>query len=263
MNRSNGTRVLVVDDDHATQGLAGAFLERQGYEVRLASNGAVGLEQAITFRPEVVLFDFWMPVADGRALVQGIREVVRTRVGLACMSATPEVEDWCTRVGVSAFVRKPFTATVLCDAVGRALDDARTSSMRIRAAEGPTPSSRPTRVERAERAVLLVGRGVRPRGVRAQLRDATPPVQVAAVESAGDAVRALASISVDAIAVCGDGPATDDPDLDELIAESAILKLPLLLADGARALTAGAATAQIVDDPSAIAERVRALLVPR
>lgn len=260
MNRSNGTRVLVVDDDHATQGLAGAYLERQGYEVRLASNGAVGLEQAITFRPEVVLFDFWMPVADGRALVQGIREVVRTRVGLACMSATPEVEDWCTRVGVSAFVHKPFTASVLCEAVGRALDEARTSSMRIRAAEGPTPSSRP---RAPERAVLLVGRGARPRGVRAQLRDATPPVQVAAVESAADALRALASISVDAIAVCGDGPATDDPDLEDLIAESAIRKLPLLLADGARVVGEGATSTQLVDDPSAIAERVRALLAPR
>jgi CheY-like chemotaxis protein len=262
MNRSNGTRVLVVDDDHTTQGLAGAFLERQGYEVRLASNGAVGLEQAITFRPEVVLFDFWMPVADGRALVQGIREVVRTRVGLACMSATPEVEDWCTRVGVSAFVRKPFTASVLCEAVGRALDEARTSSMRIRAAEAPTPSSR-MRVERAERAVLLVGCGARPKGVRAQLRDATPPVQVAAVDGAGDALRALASISVDAIAVCGDGAATDDPDLPDLIAESAIRKLPILLADGARVVTEGAATAQIIDDPVMIAERVRALLMPR
>lgn len=263
MNRSNGTRVLVVDDDHATQGLAGAYLEKQGYEVRLASNGAVGLEQAITFRPEVVLFDFWMPVADGRALVQGIREVVRTRVGLACMSATPEVEDWCSRVGVAAFVRKPFTATVLCEAVGRALDDVRTSSsMRLRAADAPTPSSR-MRALRAERAVLLVGRGARPKAVRAQLRDSTPPVQVAAVDGAADALRALASITVEAIAVCGDGAATDDPDLEDLIAESAIRKLPILLADGARAVTEGAATAQIVDDPGAIAERVRALLMPR
>src|SRR3954469_17903581 len=102
-------RVLVVEDDARLLAATSKVLERQGFEVQGATNGALGLEHVITFRPEVVVFDFWMPVADGRELLQGIREVYRERVGLVVTADTPEVEDWCTRVGVTQFVRTPYS----------------------------------------------------------------------------------------------------------------------------------------------------------
>ncbi len=253
MEDAASAKVLVIEDDRAVQNLAGSLLSSRGYEVRCASNGAVGLEQAITFRPEVILFDFWMPVADGRALVQGLREVVKTRVGLACMSATPEVEDWCARIGVSAFVRKPFTATELCKAVDRALEDVRASVPSLRVVAEVAPTSRP----RADRTVLLVGRGARPPEVRASLRAQTSPMQVAGVDSASDALRVLASIAIDAVAVCGDSP-DEDPDVEELVAEGIARKLPVLVADGVRA--AGDDSGAL-DAPRSIAERLRALAV--
>jgi CheY-like chemotaxis protein len=258
MNSASATKVLVVEDDPEIQALAEAMLGGRGYDVRLASNGAVGLEQVLTFRPEVVLFDFWMPVADGRALVQGVREVARARVGLACMSATPEVSDWCARVGVSAFVLKPFTGEELCDAVGRALEEARASSVRMRAAEPTSPSSRPRR----DRAVLLVGGGAPAREVRARLREGTPLVQVAAVESPDDAVRVLGSISVDAIAICGDGPLGTPDAMERLLAEGEARKLPVLHDEGDAGHAAGE-DRTLADRARDLAARLRAILSPR
>ena len=222
MGDESGVRVLVVDDDGASLEATRTMLSVSGYDVRGANNGAVGLEEVLTFRPEVVVFDFWMPVADGRELLQGIREVARGRLGLVAMSGTPEVEDWCTRVGVSQFVRKPFARPELVEAVKRALDEARTASVRSR-----VPSSMPTaRRLRVDRAVMVVGPREAVRPIRNGLREGERPMQVAVVEGVDDAVRALNSFMLDAIAVCD---SSDDAQLPELIAEATARGLPLVL----------------------------------
>ncbi|GAC1359296.1 MAG: hypothetical protein NVSMB47_12130 [Polyangiales bacterium] len=216
------TRVLVVDDDVDTIEAVSAAL-RGGFEVHAAPNGAVGLERVITLRPEVVVFDFWMPVVDGRELVSGIREVARMHVGLVAMSGTPEVEDWCARMGIAAFLRKPFEAEPLRRAVVRALEQARTrtSSTSLGAVRDGAESSRrsSSRRIRVDRAVLAVGDEDQVAVLRALLRAAGAPVQVAAVGSVSEALRALTSIAVDAIAVCGTKH-IEDPDFLHLVAAS-------------------------------------------
>lgn len=225
---------MVVDDDPASLESTTTILALADYEVRGAQNGAIGLEEVITFRPEVVVFDFWMPVADGRDLLQGIREVARERLGLVAISGHPEVEDWCARVGVGEFVRKPFDRDRILSAVGRALDEARTSSVRARAAGDSAPPSRRSssmlaaRRLKVERAVLVVGDREAVRPVRALLRDGARPMQVAVVEGIRDAVRALGGFKVDAVAVCGKG-AVADPELEALIAEASGRGLPVVL----------------------------------
>lgn len=216
-------RVLVVDDDHGALEVARTMLGLSGFEVRSANNGALGLEEVLTFRPDVVVFDFWMPVADGRELLQGIREVGR-RPGLVAMSGTPEVEDWCGRVGVSQFVRKPFERTALLDAVRRALEEARSTSVRARPSSSSMPATRRLRVDRA---IMVVGSRAAVTPVRNRLREGDRPFQVAAVEGVEDAIRALSSFQLDAIAICGD---ERDPMLPALIAEASVRGLPIILA---------------------------------
>lgn len=215
-------RVLVVDDDAASVEATRTMLGLSGYEVRSANNGAVGLEEVLTFRPDVVIFDFWMPVADGRELLQGIREVGR-RVGLVAMSGTPEVEDWCGRVGVQQFLRKPFERSDLIAAVQRALEDARTASVRMRVPSSSMPASHRLRIDRA---VMVVGPRECVQPVRARLRESERPMQVASVESVEDAIRALSSFQLDAVALCG---VADDPLLPALVAEASVRGLPIVV----------------------------------
>lgn len=220
----SAARVLVVDDDAAALEATTTMLSLSGFEVRGAHNGAVGLEQVLTFRPEVVVFDFWMPVSDGRELLQGIREVARERLGLVAISGTPEVEDWCARVGVQQFVRKPFDKQSLVDAVNRALEEARIPSSRGRIASGPPPSTR----LRVDRAVLLVGSRDAIRPVRSLLRDHERPMQVAVVDAVEDALRALSSFMLDAVAVCGAANG-DRHTLVALLAEASARGLPVIV----------------------------------
>lgn len=235
-------RVLVVDDDEAVGECAALALTQGGYDARVARNGALGLEAVLTFRPEVVVFDFWMPVADGRELLQGLREVARTRIGLVAMSGTPEVESWCERVGVQEFVRKPFAAGDLRAAVGRARDQARRGSVdRLSLAPGG-PVSRRLRIARV---ALVVGRDDLVRAVRGALREGDRPMQVAVVPEVGDAVRALGSFSVDVIALCGT-PA-DLGTVDVLALEAVRRGLPLVQGDTAEEVVAQIAAALAPD----------------
>lgn len=57
--------VLVVDDIAANRNLLGETLEPQGYEVLLASNGAIALKVAAKAKPNVILMDVNMPDMDG------------------------------------------------------------------------------------------------------------------------------------------------------------------------------------------------------
>ena len=228
MGAGAATRVLVVDDDQSTLEVVGAGLG-DGFEVRDAPNGAVGLERVLTFKPEVIVFDFWMPVLGGRELVHGIREVARTRVGLVAMSGTPEVEDWCTRVGVAAFLRKPFDAPQLRAAVHRALEDARktsTSSSFPSVRDASSASS--SRRLRIDRAVLVVAADDEVALLRALLRAGERPMQVAAVASVNEALKALGSISVDAVCVCGTR-ILEDPEIMQLVAAATTRNVPFVV----------------------------------
>jgi hypothetical protein len=80
----------------------------------------------------------------------------------------------------------------------------------------------------------VVGEGEEVSAVRLMLRESTVPMQVAIVQAVADAVRALAGISVDAVAVCGDA-ALASPHLISLVNESAARNIPVVV-EGAPAL---------------------------
>jgi two-component system chemotaxis response regulator CheY len=227
MGAGGTTRVLVVDDDQTTLEVVATALGDE-FEVRDAPNGAVGLERVLTFKPDVIVFDFWMPVLGGRELVHGIREVARTRVGLVAMSGTPEVEDWCTRVGVAAFLKKPFDAAQLRAAVSRALEDARRSSSSGFPSMREASSTSSARRLRIDRAVLVVAPEDEVALLRALLRAGEVPMQVAAVATVSEAVKALGSIAVDAVCVCG-AKLLEDPEIMALVAASKSRGVPFVV----------------------------------
>ncbi len=71
--------VLVVDDIAANRNLLGETLEPKGYEVLLASNGAMALKVAAKAKPSVILMDVNMPDMDG---YEACRQL-KTNPGLA------------------------------------------------------------------------------------------------------------------------------------------------------------------------------------
>ena len=54
-------KILIIDDDIDTLKLVGLMLERQGYQIAVASNGTIGLSKAASERPDLILLDVMMP----------------------------------------------------------------------------------------------------------------------------------------------------------------------------------------------------------
>ena len=65
--------VLVIDDDAAQRDLMVRFLERQGFKVRTASNGPLGLEIAREVKPRAIMLDVMMPHVDGWAVLTELK----------------------------------------------------------------------------------------------------------------------------------------------------------------------------------------------
>jgi len=65
--------VLVIDDDAAQRDLMVKFLERQGFNVRTASNGPSGLEIARMVMPRAITLDVMMPHVDGWAVLTELK----------------------------------------------------------------------------------------------------------------------------------------------------------------------------------------------
>lgn len=65
--------VLIIDDDPIIREVAKMHLERAGYTVCLAADGAAGLLAARTRRPQIVLLDFAMPGLSGIDVLRELR----------------------------------------------------------------------------------------------------------------------------------------------------------------------------------------------
>ena len=65
--------VLVIDDDASQRDLMVKFLERQGFNVRTASNGPSGLEIARMVMPRAITLDVMMPHVDGWAVLTELK----------------------------------------------------------------------------------------------------------------------------------------------------------------------------------------------
>jgi two-component system response regulator MprA len=66
-------RVLVVEDDPDIGDVVRRSLRREGYDVRLASDGSKALEEAAVFEPDAVVLDLGLPKIDGLEVSQRLR----------------------------------------------------------------------------------------------------------------------------------------------------------------------------------------------
>lgn len=58
-------RILIIDDDKVSTALVKFTLEKKGYEVCLANDGAVGLSMMMVTLPDLIILDVCMPNMNG------------------------------------------------------------------------------------------------------------------------------------------------------------------------------------------------------
>ncbi len=104
----NGT-VLVVDDEEIMREILEALLTRQGYDVRLASGGAEGLEIARSGPIDAAIVDVMMPGMDGLTVLDEIKKIDED-IAVIMITAFASVETAIAAMKRGAFdyVTKPF-----------------------------------------------------------------------------------------------------------------------------------------------------------
>ncbi len=137
--RTDGCRVLIVEDNPVNQRLASALLAKAGYGVRVASTGRDALQALDDEVFDIVLMDVQMPDMTGVETTRHIRQrehdIRKSRAGSAGASfgrAHPHLpivamtahvmesdRDACLAAGMDAFLSKPIAASELLDTMAR------------------------------------------------------------------------------------------------------------------------------------------------
>jgi PAS domain S-box-containing protein len=124
--RGHGELVLVVDDEEAIRSIARTTLERFGYRVMVASNGAEAVAMYAQHRSEisVVLTDMAMPIMDGPATIIALKAINPVVKIIGC-SGLPSNRAAAKAVGagVQHFVPKPYTAEALLETLRQILTE--------------------------------------------------------------------------------------------------------------------------------------------
>ena len=100
--------ILVVEDDRNISDLIRMYLEKEGFDVRIAYDGGKAVEEFDREAPDMVLLDIMLPVMDGWAVCAHIREKAKTPIIM--LTAKSEVNDRITglEMGADDYLVKPF-----------------------------------------------------------------------------------------------------------------------------------------------------------
>jgi two-component system cell cycle response regulator DivK len=66
-------KVLLVEDNEMNRDMLSRRLERKGYQVVMAVDGAEGVRMASSEKPDIVLMDMSLPVLDGWSATQKLK----------------------------------------------------------------------------------------------------------------------------------------------------------------------------------------------
>ena len=102
------TKILVVDDDPNISDLLKIYFENEGYEVKVATDGAESVAYFKMYEPDLVLLDIMLPKKDGWQVCREIREI--SSKPIIMLSAKGEVFDKVLglELGADDYVVKPF-----------------------------------------------------------------------------------------------------------------------------------------------------------
>jgi two-component system cell cycle response regulator DivK len=75
----NVAKILLVEDNEMNRDMLSRRLERRGYEVVIAVDGAEGVDKARTEAPALILMDMSLPVVDGWDATRRIKAEPTTR----------------------------------------------------------------------------------------------------------------------------------------------------------------------------------------
>ena len=105
----DNNRIVVIDDEPSVQDVVQAYLEKDGFDVFLAGNGADGLALAERKEPALIVLDLMLPDVSGGEICSEIRS--RSDVPILMLTARAAEEDRVEGLvsGADDYLVKPFS----------------------------------------------------------------------------------------------------------------------------------------------------------
>jgi DNA-binding response OmpR family regulator len=103
-------KVLVAEDDKATQKLYDRFLTEEIFDLRLAKTGGEALEIYRTWQPELIILDLMLPEISGYSVLKEIREDLENKTIPIIISSSLSKRDdilSCAKFGIQGYFTKP------------------------------------------------------------------------------------------------------------------------------------------------------------
>lgn len=103
--------VLLVDDDVSARTMLSMFFQETGWEVREASNGQQGVENAADLGPDLILLDVDMPLMtgpDALLLMRANPKTAKTPIMMVTARGTLDDIERCLTLGATDYITKPF-----------------------------------------------------------------------------------------------------------------------------------------------------------
>ena len=129
--------ILVIEDNAAIREEVADILTFEGFDVRQAPNGRVGVDMVREAMPDLVICDLMMPEMDGYETLRALREdPASATLPFLCLTARAERQALRQAMdsGADDYITKPFTAMDVLAAV-RAAFDKQTSARQASAAK--------------------------------------------------------------------------------------------------------------------------------
>lgn len=105
------TKILIADDSDMMRKIAKMTLEKGGYQVVEASNGALAVEMALKEMPQLILLDAEMPEMDGWEASKALKanQATASIPILICTGHDLSDEgDLIKECGVGGYISKPY-----------------------------------------------------------------------------------------------------------------------------------------------------------
>jgi DNA-binding response OmpR family regulator len=105
---------LVIDDDSSLRDTVGLMLENNGFRAVLASDGEIGLKQALEVKPALILVDLRMPGISGVEVCEQLRNSGINTPLIVLSAVSDEIDKVrLLEIGADDYIVKPFSVREL------------------------------------------------------------------------------------------------------------------------------------------------------
>ena len=114
-------KVLIVEDDSNIAELLHLYLEKEGFETKVAKDGGKGVEYFRSFQPNLVLLDIMLPALSGMEVLRRLRR--ESAMPVIMLTARDTVVDKVSGLDMGAddYITKPFAIEELLARIRAAL----------------------------------------------------------------------------------------------------------------------------------------------